>query len=106
MKVVWPPGQPQPQAQAKRLRTLRRVAVAVLALAAVQPAAAQQPSGTPPAGMATSGDHQKLQAELAAARADINAAQKKLDLALTAQRQADGRAAAAAAEKIGARPGG
>lgn len=76
--ATWPPG--QPQAQAKRLRTLRRVAVAVLALAAVQPAAAQQPSGTPPAGMATSGDHQKLQAELAAARADINAVQKKLDL--------------------------
>jgi hypothetical protein len=32
--ATWPPGQPQAQAQAKRLRTLRRVAMAVLAPAA------------------------------------------------------------------------
>ena len=96
-----PPGQPP----ANRLHTMRRVALAVLVLAAVQPAAAQQPSATGVPGIVTSGDHKKLQGDLAAAIAERDALQKKLDLAVPAQTRAEARATAA--EKLAkARPEG
>ena len=96
-----PPGQPP----ANHLHTLRRVAIAVLALAAVQPAAAQQPSATGVPGIVTSGDHKKLQGDLAAVIAERDALQKRLDLAVPAQTRVEARATAA--EKLAkARPDG